>query len=403
MGPVRQRVVFALLYFSEGAPIGFLWVFLATWLKDRGVADERIGDFVAILALFWTFKFFWAPALDLLRSPRWGYRAWLLTAQAAMGLTLLPLAWLDLERDFGLVQALCFLHAFFAATQDVSIDALAVGSVPRAGLGAVNGWMQAGMRLGMLLLGGVALTVVGRIGFRAVVLGLWATIWLAGIVAVALGLPDGKPGPRAPERPFRGFARSLRRVVASRAMLFGLLFALVGGAVFEGFGVLYGPFLLDEGFLREEIGVLATVKAGFLTAGALIGGRWADALGHRRAVVAFQLALAGAVVLVSGVAASSGPRNPWILGCACLAFFGIGLFLAATYAVFMSVTDHDVAGTQFSAFMSMTNGCEAWAVFATGRLAGAAGYPLAFSVLAVASLTALPCVARIRTDGGDPS
>jgi hypothetical protein len=74
----------------------------------------------------------------------------------------------------------------------------------------------------------------------------------------------------------------------------------------------------------------------------------------------------------------------------------IGLFTAASYALFMDLTDPEIGGTQFSAFMSATNACESWSALAGGRIAGASGYPAAFVVMCIASLGSLPILARLR-------
>jgi len=93
---LRRRVLFASLYFSEGAPIGFLW---------------------------WALKFLGAPAIDILRSPRWPLRAWIASCQTVMGLCLLATLLVDWRADFTAIAALLLLHAAFAASQDVAVDA----------------------------------------------------------------------------------------------------------------------------------------------------------------------------------------------------------------------------------------------------------------------------------------
>ena len=67
--PARRRVLFACLYVSEGAPIGFLWEALPTRLAIAGVPDRRIGELASLLVLPWVFKFAWAPLVDVLRTP----------------------------------------------------------------------------------------------------------------------------------------------------------------------------------------------------------------------------------------------------------------------------------------------------------------------------------------------
>jgi MFS family permease len=71
-------------------------------------------------------------------------------------------------------------------------------------------------------------------------------------------------------------------------------------------------------------------------------------------------------------------------------YFGFGMFISASYALFMSVTDHRLAGTQFSLFMAATNGCEVWAGAVGGQIAERASYAWAFVFMSVVSLVALP-------------
>ena len=83
--PLRRRLLFAALYLSEGAPIGFLWLALPTRLKASGVSIENITALTAALVIPWTFKFAWAPLVDVLRSPRWTLKHWVLSMQLLMG------------------------------------------------------------------------------------------------------------------------------------------------------------------------------------------------------------------------------------------------------------------------------------------------------------------------------
>ena len=68
--PFRRRLLFAALYLSEGAPIGFLWLALPTRLKVADVSIQQITALTAVLVIPWTFKFAWAPLVDVLRSRR---------------------------------------------------------------------------------------------------------------------------------------------------------------------------------------------------------------------------------------------------------------------------------------------------------------------------------------------
>ncbi len=154
--PLRRKFLFACLYFSEGAPIGFIWLALPTRMRAAGIAIDQITWLTALVVIPWTFKFVWAPLVDILRTSRWTLRHWIMSAQLVMGCTLLPLAWLDLRADFEAVVGLLLLHAVAAATQDVAIDALCISVTRPDERGQYNGWMQTGMLLGRASLGGGA-------------------------------------------------------------------------------------------------------------------------------------------------------------------------------------------------------------------------------------------------------
>ena len=89
--PLGRRVLFGALYFAEGAPIGFVWWTLPVILRRAGWTKAAIGGLVGALVLPWAFKFVWAPLVDALRGPRFGFRAWIAVSQVAMAGTLLPL------------------------------------------------------------------------------------------------------------------------------------------------------------------------------------------------------------------------------------------------------------------------------------------------------------------------
>lgn len=153
-GKNARRAFFALLYFSEGAPIGYIWWAMPTKLRAAGMPVEKVAAVIALLTLPWAFKFLWAPAVDRLRGPRWGYRAWITVSQIAMGLTLIPLAFLSSEAFVAYSSVLLMAHAVSAATQDVAIDGLAIATIPEHERGSTTGWMQAGMLVGRAVFGG---------------------------------------------------------------------------------------------------------------------------------------------------------------------------------------------------------------------------------------------------------
>ncbi|MDA1051566.1 MAG: MFS transporter [Planctomycetota bacterium] len=392
----RRKFLFFSLYLSEGAPIGFIWLALPTRLRASGVGIEDITWLTAILVLPWTFKFLWAPLVDLLRTRRWNLRHWIVTAQIVMGLSLLPLIWLDPVHSFRALGALLLVHAFAAATQDVAIDALCISTTTASERGQYNGWMQAGMLIGRAIMGGGALVMGQHIGETAVV-SLLVLITTFSILLVLMARSHGAEKQITTEAGhLRKVWESVKTACSQRNTWLGLLFALLGGAAFKSLEVVYGPFLVDRGYDKTTIGWFsAGPMIVAMIVGSLVGGWLADRVGHRRCVAASLVYISASIagLAVSELAFGSGNHLLVLLA---VTAFGIGVFTASSYALFMDISHPLIAATQFSAFMGATNGCESWSSYVIGGLIKSQGYPVAMLVLCGASLVALPLLASMK-------
>ena len=340
---------------------------------------DRITALTSVMVLPWVLKFLWAPLVDVLQSPRFTLRGFIVVAQLVMAATLAPLAWIDLSSSMEIVMPLLLAHALAAATQDVAVDALAVATTDASERGSVNGFMQLGMLVGRSLFGGMALVWRASIGNSGVVLALVG--WILASTALAF-LYRCAPS-QATGEALAGFSRSLGRALSRRVTWLGLAFAAVGGLGFEAVGAVAGPFLLDREWTSKEVGwLLGLPVVGVTIVGALVGGRLADRLGAGRVT-------RGALIymFVAVLAVVTG----WGDGVALVALYlGIGVFTAASYALFMDATDPRLGATQFSAYMGATNLCESAASRSVGLLTVAWGYGPAFTALGVLSLAGWP-------------
>ena len=77
----------ALLYFSEGFPLGLFFDLFPVYFRQQGVDLGSIG-LLSLLGLSWTVKFLWAPAIDYYRH----HRYWMVAVDCLMGATLIVLA-----------------------------------------------------------------------------------------------------------------------------------------------------------------------------------------------------------------------------------------------------------------------------------------------------------------------
>ena len=401
MGRARLRFAFALLYFAEGAPIGFIWWTLPTLLREEGVEVEDITALTALVVIPWALKFAWAPLVDTMASERFPLRTWIVSAQVVMGAVLVPLAFIDPVASMGTLTVLLVCHAFAAATQDVAVDALCIATVEPSERGAINGWMQAGMLLGRALFGGVALMVVGSLGMTTMVAAMVAVVWTTALVVLWVGPRHGTGSGQSARELFS----ALWEVLKSRTTWGGLLFAATAEASFKGVGSIVGPYLVDHDVSEEVIGAFfAFVSVSGMVVGALIGGRLSDAVGRHRVVIAGQV-MVGVAICVMALDPPGGDGaavSTWIaLGGL---YLGIGLFTAAVFALFMDATDRRLGATQFSAYMGMTNLCEAWSSRLVGALTTRLGYGTSFPIAAALGLLSLPLLWLVRPSRpGQPS
>lgn len=387
--PGKRIFLFTLLYASEGAPIGFIWWTLPTELRSRGVPVDQITTVTSLLVLPWALKFLWAPLVDILRTPRWTLRSWIIAAQMMMVLSLTPLFIGDVPSSHALVVFLLLLHTVSAATQDAAIDALCINEVPPSQRGAVNGWMQAGMLFGRALFGGGAIVLTRYFEITTIVGGL--TMFLLVVLGVVFfSVPHTAQTTTAVSVRRKEFSGRLRLLFRSRILWLGLLFAVMGGTAYEGVGAVAGPFFIDNGMSKDEVGLFfSLLSVSAMLAGALTGG-YVMSVFDTINVVKFSIVSIASIVLILAIIASiENGNNALILSVSAFLYFGIGLFTSSTYTMFMNLTDPKLGATQFSTYMSGTNICESWSGYAVGILVAQSGYSRAFSIMAIVSLLSL--------------
>ncbi len=413
--PFRRKLLFTALYFSEGAPIGFLWWALPARLRVAGVDVDRITAFTSLLVLPWAFKFLWAPVVDGLQSQRWTLRHWIVSAQMAMGLTLAPLLWFDLAGNFELFRWLLLAHAFSAATQDVAIDALCIRTTTSQERGRMNGWMQAGMLAGRSIFGGGALILFSYLPQTAVIGLLLAATTFSAVLVLTID-PRNSPAPAAPPAAptgSMGIRAALLGLFAHRATWMGLAFALTAGAAFEALGALQSPMLLDavprdeaDRWTEDRIGWLLAVPVVLaMTSGSLLGGYAADRWGHRTTVAVSLSGIIACVLAVAGLQMSPATQQqPHLTAAAlCVNAALVGVFVAASYALLMDLSLPEAAGTQFSAFMGATNACESWAGLLAGSMAVRFGYGAALLIPCAVSVLAMLWLFGLRKPDASPA
>ena len=415
---------FFALYMTEGIPLGFAAIAIATQLRRQGVGPAEIGAFVASFYLPWAFKWAFGPFVDVFRSQRFGHRrGWILFAQVMMALTLLSLIAVPLPQGLGLFTAILLVHNTFGAIQDVAIDSLAVNTLAEHERGLANGLMFAGASVGQAIGGSGVLMLVGWTGFQgsfvfvaAAILAVTAFVVLPMKEAAAHALAEAPVAGawRAAGAEMKAFAvQSFRSFLGTRGAFSGVFFALLpAGAMSLGLA-LQSNLAVELGMNDDQVGAL-NLWTSIISAGCMVlGGMLSDKLGRRRTLFVYLVGMSLPVVYLMLVLQRhgyvmphppGGPVLPELVTALWIASLSYSVFQGLMYgtrsAIFMDVTNPVVAATQFTAYMAMMNLAIAIAASWQGVAVEAWGYPMTLAVDAVTGLVCLlllPAMKREKT------
>lgn len=411
-----RLVTFFFLYLTEGIPLGFAAIAVATQLRRQGVGPAEIGAFVGSFYLPWSFKFVMGPFVDVLSSDRWGRRRmWIVGAQAMMVITLLSTIGVDLPGQLKLFTFLLLIHNAFGATQDVAIDALAVNVLKENERGVANGFMFAGAYLGQTIGGSLVLFLMDALSFKGSVVFVAACIAsVTLLVALPIREPPGPPRPyiKGPilshlAGQIGSFAKdALKAFFGSRPAFVGLLFALLPtGAMSLGLA-LQSNLAVELGMSDPTIASLNLWSAVLSAGGCVLGGYLSDRIGRRRALGIYIALIAVPVLYLSYELKRYGwimpvdmnvPDRPTAVAGLLTAFWTAtlvyalfnGLMYGTRTALFMDVTTPAVAATQFTAYMALMNLTISYSATWQGWWIERFGYP---STLTVDALFGLVCL-----------
>lgn len=169
--------IFLFLGFSCGLPFSLIGYSLSMWMSNLHISLPIIG-FFALVLLPYNFKFLWAPFIDRIQLPFLAKKigskkAWLLVFQIGLIFSIMGLSCFSPDKNTWIypinhinangeavrlmipLQTYLFavLTAFFAASQDIVVDALRINTLKKEEYGEGAGMYQFGYRLGMLLSG----------------------------------------------------------------------------------------------------------------------------------------------------------------------------------------------------------------------------------------------------------
>lgn len=398
------RMLIALLMgFSSGLPLLLTGSVLQAWLKDGGVDLTRIGLF-ALVGLPYTLKFLWSPLFDRYALPLGRRRGWMALMQLSVAGALLLLSMTQPAADhLWLVMLAGLLVTFFAASQDIVIDAYRRESMAESELGLGSALYVNGYRVGMLLAGGGGLILADWMSFEAMY--RLMAVFMAACVVVTLLAPE----PPLPE----GRPRNLREAVV---LPFRDYFSRDGAWLILAFILLYKlgdtmasamttPFYLDLGYSKTEIGAVVKLFGFWATlAGGTLGGLWILRAGMHRALWLFGF---GQMISTFGfvVLAQLPPSEVALAAVVAIENLTAGMGTAAFVGFMAALTDRRFTATQYALLSSLMGVPRVLLSAPTGWLAqtlGWSGFFLLCVLIAIPGLLMLRWVTRLAAANPQP-
>jgi PAT family beta-lactamase induction signal transducer AmpG len=185
----RRMLICVFTGFSSGLPLYLLINLLPAWLRSEHVDLKAIGLF-ALIQLPFTWKFLWAPLVDRYAVPMLGRRrGWMLVTQLLLLASIPLFGLLRPQLDLWTIAYLAATVSFFAATQDIVLDAYRRELLPDAELGLGNAIHVQAYRISSLVPGALALILADHLPWEAV-FAITALFMLPGI---AMTLMVGEP------------------------------------------------------------------------------------------------------------------------------------------------------------------------------------------------------------------
>lgn len=166
------------LYLVQGFPYGLQSGLLPVLLRTQGLSLSHIG-LTRVLYLPWLLKVMWSPLVDGL----WSRRTWLLLCTGGLCACCLLCSLLPPGTAFTSLAWLLLLMHILSSMQDVALDAVTVAVLTQEQVGLGNSLQVVAYKLGSVLAGGGALTLLDMLGWRMVFLLLSVGYLLATLCA----------------------------------------------------------------------------------------------------------------------------------------------------------------------------------------------------------------------------
>lgn len=287
-----ERPVLSMLFlgFSAGLPFFLVYQTLTAWLRKEHIDRATIG-MLGWVGFMYTFKWVWAPLVDRVALPVLDRllgrrRSWILLAQVGIALCLFAISLGNPAQSVSYVAFFAVATAFFAATQDIGIDAWRIETTTMDKQGAMAAAYQGGFRIALVVGQAGVFIIADNYGWHAGYLTMSGLMVASMVTTFVVREPARLRDESALLREERAIAWVAARshwpswmqkagawivgaIIGPVADFFGryglglglLIFAFIGVYRLTDFtmGTMTNPFYIDLGFTLTEIAAVIKI------------------------------------------------------------------------------------------------------------------------------------------------
>jgi PAT family beta-lactamase induction signal transducer AmpG len=348
--PDSRRIhpwVFLVLEIPFGVVSGYVMVTLAYQLKQEGASVGQIAALAGLAILPNTWKFFWAPIVDLtLNQKKWYLLTGFLSAIGIAAMGFLPAT----RHGLTALSAVVFTTSMATTFLGMSVESLLAYSTPAELKGRASGWFNAGNLGGNGLGGGLGLLLIQHLPepwMASCIVGGLCLLCSAALVAVPT--PARMLNATGIFSSLAATAKDLWQILRKRAGAVALIVAMLPiGTAAINFAPIAGEWRASANTVALVTGVLSGI---ICAAGCLMGGWVCDRMDRKTAYVWF-----GVFQAAAGIAMALLPRTQsmYILWTSAYGFTS-GLTYAAFSAFVLETIGKGAAATKYNAFASLSN------------------------------------------------
>jgi MFS transporter, PAT family, beta-lactamase induction signal transducer AmpG len=429
-----RTLAMLLLGFSSGLPFYPAFQTMTIWLRESHIALPLIG-MMAWATIPYSLKFVWAPVVDRMPLPLLTRllgrrRAWLLLAQAGIAIGLFQLAASEPAAGMHRIVVWDLFLTFFAATQDIALDAWRIESAPIVMQGAMAAAYQVGYRIALIAGSAGALTLAQAYNWHASYLGIALLASVGLVTTLCVREPQVPASREAVERETRAVEWLERRAHWPKSLqdagewFFGAVvcpfvdfftryrgrIAIITLALIAAYrltdygeGAMTLPFFHDHGYSNEQIAwVVKIVGLTLSVLGVFIAGLLVAKWGLLRSLVAGSILM---MISSSGFALLATTHTPTLLGLGVangIDNLGIAIQGTVFIAFLSSLTSQKYTATQYALFSSLFALAGKTVEGFSGFVSHSTGYALFFVYTASLSIPGLLLLFWLwrRTAGG---